>query len=108
MLGLFLGASIFTIIDFFRYAINYGYKELYIARFKDPKAKRARLKTSRSSPVKRRRGRNKHTNGDKQNNKLTSSLSDPEEGGKEGEEGPGDAAQPPCQGDQTRVDMSMV
>ena len=47
MLGLFLGASVFTIIDFIRYAVNYTYVE-YKTRFQDMKSLRASF-TKRSS-----------------------------------------------------------
>ena len=45
MLGLFLGASVFTIIDFIRYAINYSYKE-YKTRFRDDSPAKSKQKES--------------------------------------------------------------
>ena len=53
MLGLFLGASVFTIIDFIRYAINYTYKE-YKIRFRDEE--------SSGSKQRRRRSKDKNNN----------------------------------------------
>ncbi|KAL5251080.1 hypothetical protein ACHWQZ_G016710 [Mnemiopsis leidyi] len=46
MLGLFLGASVFTIIDFIRYAINYSYKE-YKSRFRDESPAKSKQKASK-------------------------------------------------------------
>ena len=50
MLGLFLGASVFTIIDFIRYVINYTYKE-YKTRFKDEDAAQLKRRKRRSKSV---------------------------------------------------------
>ena len=44
---MFLGASVFTIIDFIRYAINYTYKE-YKIRFRDEESSGSKQRRRRS------------------------------------------------------------